>query len=201
MSNIDKIILSPTYAFTKVVDNLDYQDLAEAILDSPEILFQHNQDEDNSHTTGDRVFPHQNSNASLLKKCLIDFAKEALGKDFKIVDIWAVVLNNGQSTNYHRHSSNSHMFPQEYWSGVVYISAPSGSSRLCLYTQVCNTIENVEKIEPEQGLAVLFNSYVPHQTEKHQSDEPRICVSFNLELFSPNKTLVPDMAPWKNNFD
>ena len=198
---IEQIALTKTYAFTKVIEDLDYTDLANAILNSSDIFFQHSQDQDNAHTTGDKVFPHENASASLLKKSLIDFAKEAIGKDFKIVDIWAVVLNNGQSTNYHRHSSNSHMFPQEYWSGVVYISAPSGSSRLCLYTQVCNTIENVEKIEPKQGLAVLFNSYVPHQTEKHQNDEPRICVSFNLELFSPNKTLVPDMTPWRNAFD
>lgn len=193
---IEQISLTQTYAFTKIINNLDYDDLKEAILNSSRISFDFKEKSDNSHYTGETIFPHKNQTASKLKEAVVDFAKEALNKDLKIVDIWAVVLNNGQATSYHRHSSNTHMFPQEYWSGVIYISAPEGSSRLCLYTQVCNTIENCYQIEPQQGLAVLFNSYVPHQTEMHKNNEPRICVSFNLEPLSPNKTLVPDMTPY-----
>lgn len=199
--SIDKIILSPTYAFKKQISGVDYDDLRNAILKSPEIIFNYDPNMDNAHTTGDRIFPHENKSASQLKKEIILFAEEVLQKDYKIADIWAVCLEKGQATSYHRHSSNSHMFPQEYWSGVVYVSAPEDSARLCLYAQVCNTVEFVEKIQPQQGLAVLFNSYVPHQTERHQGSISRICVSFNLEPCLPNKNLVPDMTPWKNNFD
>lgn len=197
-SEISKINLSPIYCYTKKIKSVDFDSLKKSIIKSKEIIFEFDSKLDNAHTTGDRYFPHGDENAEKLKKEIIALAEESLGKQYKIVDIWAVKLEKGQATSYHKHSSNSHLFPQEYWSGVVYVNAPENSARLCLYAAACNSVEFVEKINPEQGLAVIFNSYVPHQTERHQSSEPRICISFNLEPLNPNLEVVPDMSAWRD---
>lgn len=200
-SAIQKIHLAPVYAYKKIINSIDFEDLKNAILNNPKTVAKEDKMAGNTHMTGDIDFPHQNPSGIKLKKEILNYAKEALDKDYRISELWAVALQPGQATGYHRHSSNTHMFPQEYWSGVIYISAPDGSANLCLHAEACNTMEFVERIEPQQGLCVLFNSYVAHQTERHEGTDLRICVGFNLEPISPNKRIIPDTSHWKNNFD
>jgi hypothetical protein len=142
----------------------------------------------------DYVLP-KTPETQMLKEEIELIANNVIG-ELKVVDMWCGVLEKGQSTPFHRHSSNGHLYPEEYWSGVVYLDPVNTDCRLCLYGEAMNAYNMVTKIEPAEGKIVFFNSFVPHMTERHTGDRPRVCVSFNLHPVNPNTSIYPDMSPW-----
>ena len=75
-------------------------------------------------------------------------------------------------------------------SGCFYLSVPEGSGKLTfrdprpgvLHGYVKGAVPNGYsdiRLAPERGLLVLFPCWMEHFVEPHESDEPRISISFN----------------------
>ena len=183
--------LNPLMAYQSFIEGLDYDNI------SLDMLNAHNSP---NHPKGDIGFARKGVDFlipdTILTRALIDAidkkAKEVIG-DVYISSIWCAVLEDGQSVPYHSHRSNAHLDPYEYWSGVIYINAGAGGCRLCLYSGDPNCNQHVTKIQPENGKIVFFNSFVFHQTERYYGENPRICVSFDLQPNNPNTTIYPEM--------
>ena len=91
---------------------------------------------------------------------------------------WSVVLNNGGFQKRHIH-------PEAKFSGVFYVRIPeittestSNSGDLRLFG--CSEIATLT-ITPSQGSAVIFPSYMPHETIPLVNTQPRICIAFNVQ--------------------
>ena len=184
--------LNPLMAYQSRIDDLDYEKIALDILNhriSPE--YDSKIDVVDSQTGVDFIVP-DTVYTRALKEAIKKKSREVLG-DVHLSSIWCAVLENGQSVPYHSHRSNSHLFPTEYWSGVIYIDIGYGGCRLCLYSGDSTGHQHVTKIQPENGKIVFFNSFVPHQTERYYGDKPRICVSFDLRPNNPTTNTYPDM--------
>jgi hypothetical protein len=195
MNNGGWIWLVPVRAHESFIKGLDYPKIAQQILESripPD--FPDAKEFVDVQSGVDYVLP-DTIECTVLKEEIERRANDVLGELY-LADIWCGILEKGQSTPYHRHSSNAHLYPEEYWSGVIYIDAVGPGCRLCLYADAMNAYNMVTKIEPETGKIVFFNSFVPHQTERHNEDRPRVCVSFNLYPKNPTTTIYPDMSPW-----
>lgn len=184
--------LNPLMAHQSFITDLDYFNISHNILHSrisPE--YSSEVDVVDSQTGVDCILPDTVFTRSL-KDAIEKRAQEILG-DVYLASIWCAVLEHGQSVPYHSHRSNAHLFPTEYWSGVIYIDAGTGGCRLCLYSGDSTGHQHVTKIQPENGKIVFFNSFVPHQTERYYGDKPRICVSFDLRPNNPTTNTYPDM--------
>ena len=88
---------------------------------------------------------------------------------------WAVVLGCGGYQKRHIH-------PEAIVSGVIYIKLPEETKdttliegNLILHTHQTKTI-----ITPEEGLVVVFPSYLAHETVPLKTDCERICIAFNF---------------------
>jgi len=97
---------------------------------------------------------------------------------------WAVVLEP-------QGFQNSHIHPESFVSGVYYVQIPqavrenrAGEGNLN-FGNLFPAVAEVEKIEkytvkPEEGLLVLFPSYLWHYTIPFAGREDRICILFNV---------------------
>jgi hypothetical protein len=185
------ITLMATHAHVCRIDDIDYETITSEVLQQ-ELVF--------SSGYGFRVYPDSDE-CQKLQDAIEVLANEVLPLPVTLTDIWAVATNKGESVGYHSHHSNTHMQPQEYWSGVIYTSSDDSSAELILHSFGYNRIESMTRIKPEIGKIVFFNSYVPHFTTMHQSDIPRVAVSFNLKPITPNVTEIPDMSVYRGNHE
>ena len=86
---------------------------------------------------------------------------------------WSVVLKKGGHQKRHIH-------PESIVSGVIYIKLPMESTDDSKKEgNLVFPSDNMKMITPKQGMAVLFPSYLPHETVPTNSDEERICIAFN----------------------
>ena len=176
-----------THAHVCQIDNIDYAKVSSEVLEQSLVF---------SSGYGFRVYP-DSSECRKLQSAIELLANEVLPLSVDLADIWAVATNKGESVSYHSHHSNTHMRPEDYWSGVIYTSSDDTSAELVLHSFGYNRVEAMTKIKPEIGKIVFFNSYVPHFTTMHQSDIPRVAVSFNLKPITPNVTEIPDMSVYR----
>ncbi len=144
----------------------------------------------------DGKFPANLPECSRLYSEIENAVTDIIGNKMVISNIWSLTLNKGESVSLHSHKSNAHMHPMEHYSVAYYPSAPSGSSKLIFQVSWCNTIENLISISPEPGMLVIFNSYIQHMTNRHDSSERRVVISANLSPESPNTTVVPDWSAY-----
>jgi len=83
-----------------------------------------------------------------------------------------------------------HLHDGTMLSGVFYLQAPEGSGRLTFrdprpgvlhspFKGAGVNAHNEIQLTPEAGLAVLFPNWLEHYVEPHDSDTPRIAISFN----------------------
>jgi uncharacterized protein (TIGR02466 family) len=112
-----------------------------------------------------------------------------LPNTFKI-DSWINFFTRNQSEHEHTHYGN-------FLSGCYYVNAPEGSAAFSfpdpvrerqmwrgLFTKYIET-ENFLNINsssyvPNRGQLLMFQSWMPHSVLKHNSDEPRISIAFNV---------------------
>jgi hypothetical protein len=134
-----------------------------------------------------------------LRREIENTANEALPLAVEIYETWIAIVEPGQSIAYHTHYKNTHIIPEQHWSGVVFANAGQGSSELILHGYGFNRVESFVSITPEVGRVVFFNSFVPHFTTINDSDTRRVSMSFNLrpvnantDLFPNNHALAPD---------
>ena len=124
---------------------------------------------------------------------LFSFAKNMIdsvdpdSKPFHLINMWTTIYPTGSFVPEHVHSNS-------YISGVFYSKAPEGCGDIVFHdpswvakTMLMHTNEprfpNVEtkySIKAEEGLMVLFPSWLPHRSLPNTSNEDRIIVSFNI---------------------
>lgn len=95
----------------------------------------------------------------------------------------------------------THVHPMATWSGVYYVDAGdaddpgsgllelSHPSTAAVMTFFPGLLPSERTVRPEDGLLVLFPSYVQHAVRRYTGRRPRICVPFNAHL-----QLVPRAA-------
>lgn len=193
--NIESLINLNIFT-TKLLD-IDNNFLSKNILDNlntpnvPGFLESHN------HTYHEDTILNESEELNKLITEIEIFAGDVTSRKYILESIWGLVLNKGQSVMMHTHKSNRHMRPEEYYSIAYYPQVPEGSADLIFSLNYCNIIEEVKRIKPEEGLLVMFNSYIPHMTSDHKSQIPRIVISANVAPENPNTEIVPDWSPYK----
>lgn len=118
---------------------------------------------------------------------VLDFLKLDY-EGFVITDSWANINPPGHSHMIHTH-------PNNYLSGVYYVKAPEGSGdiefldprqqALVLQPRVtAQTPQNAwkQRITPQEGQLLIFNSWFQHQVQENRSEDDRISISFNIML-------------------
>jgi hypothetical protein len=106
---------------------------------------------------------------------------------------WAHILQPGESTMYHTHGMGN--LPGLGLSWVYYASVPERSGDLIFICQL-NDDRSFQRVTPAVGKLAIFPASMPHMTEKHAGEGPRVSVSGNfflpiqttLELFSGQTT-------------
>ena len=81
-------------------------------------------------------------------------------------------------------STRLHDHPNCFASGVVYISVPTGSGSIVFSPTI--DIKNRDRFlapfPPKRGRYYVFPGYLYHYVTRHNSDEMRVSLSFNLNL-------------------
>lgn len=99
--------------------------------------------------------------------------------DLEFVDCWFNVNPPGTYNSLHIH-------PGSILSGVFWVSCPENCGRFIIKhpNEMLNFYLGPDKcsIDPQEGLLVLFPSYLPHLVEPNQGSEDRISISFNLYI-------------------
>lgn len=151
--------------------------------------------EDTTHTFyEDTSFPIDAPNCNKLSMEIVKAVSELSGRQMGLDAMWSLFLKHGSSVSSHSHRSNTHMYPNEYFSVAYYVSAPVGGARLIFNSIHSNLIEQTYAISPETGMLVIFNSYITHMTERHNSNEDRVVVSASLSPIEPNRKPIPDWS-------
>ena len=88
---------------------------------------------------------------------------------------WGVVLSNDGFQKKHIH-------PEAIISGVLYIklSHESMSTKKLGGNLLFPSIHGTLNITPEEGMAVIFPSYMAHETVPLETNDARMCIAFNF---------------------
>lgn len=108
------------------------------------------------------------------------------GLGMRMDNAWASIYGRGHFVPQHTH-------PLSHLSLVFYAAATPGTGHLVFdnparahfehfYPPELSWLQPRASVEPRAGLFVVFPSYLVHHTEPHQSDEPRIIYSANVQL-------------------
>lgn len=189
-------------AYSTIIDSVDnsliYEDIIRFQKDAKSSIGEKNTGVEGSYYASyeDSLFPKYSEECKKLVLAIKDSVCSILGVEMTMESIWALILRKGESVSAHSHKSNTHMFPNEYFSIAYYVRTPPGSARLFFEAPYCNTIENLVSVNPKDGTLLIFNSFVKHFTERHQIDEERVVVSANFRPVQPNLTPVPDWSAY-----
>jgi uncharacterized protein (TIGR02466 family) len=138
---------------------------------------------------------HNDTELATLMSCISGAAHKILrflnigATDIKVTGCWANVCSAGASHRMHSH-------PNNYLSGVYYVSAATGANTINFHdprsqagiirppiTQLTGQNTDQVVLEVTDGTLLLFPSYLMHSVDPNDSDELRISISFNL-MFS-----------------
>ena len=101
---------------------------------------------------------------------------DVTGKYAEIDNYWGHIHEKNMSTRLHDH-------PNCFASGVVYISVPKGSGSIVFSPTI--DIKNRDRFlapfPPKRGRYYVFPGYLYHYVTRHNSDEMRVSLSFNLK--------------------
>lgn len=98
------------------------------------------------------------------------------------MNFWANINQKGSTNAMHTHS-------KWHWSGVYYVQG-TGTGELAVYSQPYMNQQVTHglpfgqsfTIPAEDGLMVMFPSYLMHEVLANPSDNPRINIAFNVEI-------------------
>jgi len=195
--DIEKEYLPLVYAHQKETVNIKKKNL-----DAHDLNYISDTNGQTSFYTGsllekEEFIPLKNYLNSAIKLSLKE--KEKTDKfDLKWMDFWYTIYNTGTNVEEHFH-------PNCIISGVYYLKCPKNCGDIMFvdnnhnYKNYCVNISPLKtftyqknfKITPEEGMILLFPSWLPHKTELNQSSEDRIMFAFNL---------VPTKKDFKNVF-
>lgn len=120
-----------------------------------------------------------------LEKLIVQIVDEVTNRKYKIDEIWAIKLMPGQSVIAHSHYKNRHTHPGDYFSIAYYPYAPLDSADLIFSAHWCGYMHNTISVKPQDGLLIIFNSFITHMTARQMIESPRIVVSMNLGPIEP----------------
>lgn len=120
---------------------------------------------------------------------------------FDITGCWANINPKGGLNSAHTH-------PNNYLSGVYYVSLPEGSGQIAFadprpqaMTMMPTTkqwnkyVGNEIKLEIKEGRFVLFPAWLVHSVGVNRSDEHRISISYNIMFSNFSETMSAPL--WK----
>lgn len=115
----------------------------------------------------------------------------SVGPEALKVDSWINFFNPGQSEQQHNHYGN-------FISGVYYVSAPPGAGAYRFYdpavqktmwkgihlhgSQPGMTTQSSGQFIPQEGMMILFPSWLEHCVLANKSDQTRISLAFNINV-------------------
>lgn len=123
-----------------------------------------------------------------LNKAITDLGWNDPLNEFKVTEAWSIINSKNSSNSRHIHSNN-------YISAAYYIKAPKNCGDIIFYdprdAKVIrkpkgingNSLNaDVVNITPQEGLLVLFPSYLHHSVDENISGSERVVISFNLDI-------------------
>jgi len=145
----------------------------------------HSQDFDlNANNIKDYI----NSIGPYINETLIDMGWDLKNQKVKITSMWSIINRNDATNARHIHSNN-------YISAAYYVKAPENCGNIVFHDPRSEPVyfhprvenpnnlnTNIVSIKPEEGLLVLFPSYLHHSVDVNRSNEDRIVISFNINL-------------------
>ena len=127
-----------------------------------------------------------NSISLMINESLTDMGWDLKKNELKVTGMWTIINPPKASNSRHIHSNN-------FISAAYYLKAPEKCGNILFYdprsariirrpiTNFSNKLnEEVVNITPQEGLLVLFPSYLHHSVAKNNSDEERIVISYNI---------------------
>jgi len=110
----------------------------------------------------------------------------------KIQSVWTIINKKGAFNERHNHGNSD-------LSAAYYVQAPLNCGDIVFYDPRPAPVYNhpksknsnilnatVNSLKPQEGLLVLFPSYLEHSVKPNLSNESRIVISFNVNLVKKN---------------
>jgi len=144
----------------------------------------------------DQLYPFGQPEAMKLLQEITKQVNFFTNSDMVIDSVWSIAIEQNESVLFHSHKVNTQLYPEEYYSVSYYVSAPENSADLIFETTHCNTIERATSVKTETGMLLIFNSFIPHMTNRQYSKEKRVVVSANYSPRHPNQKLSADWSDY-----
>ena len=125
-----------------------------------------------------------------INKTFNDMSWDLENQIVKITNIWTIVNEKGAFNERHQHGNSD-------LSAAYYVKAPKDCGEIVFYdprpapvyshprAKTPNILNaTINSVSPEEGLLVLFPSYLEHSVNPNQSEDQRIVISFNVRLDS-----------------
>jgi hypothetical protein len=131
----------------------------------------------------------QDNNIELLKKNILENHNKFLNKvNFPMpenlyIQCWANVLRKGEQIKPHIHGVK----PYTYLGGHICVQCENTNTNYINPMNQTNEPE-IYSSKNEVGKITLFQNFLPHFTDTHTSDNERITIAFDLEIFKDNIT-------------
>lgn len=123
-----------------------------------------------------------------INSTLNDMDWDLNNQSVKINNLWAIINEHGAWNQKHHHSNND-------LSAAYYVCANEGCGDIVFYDPRPGPVfrhpiarspnilnASVNSIKPEEGMLVLFPSYLEHSVNPNLSDKKRVVISFNIKL-------------------
>ena len=144
----------------------------------------------------DMSFPSAGPESEKLKEEIAKRVDAVAGKPMVCREIWMYTMSKFMTMPQHNHKTNYQLHPEEYYSIAYYAYAPTDGANLHFVANYANTMESRIMVKAETGKLIIFNSFLDHYTDRHLSDEQRMCISGNYKPETPDKTMVPDWSTY-----
>ena len=143
---------------------------------------------DNFDLKKEEVIFFINSISKNLNQTFQDMGWDTANNEIKITNMWSII-------NYKNSFNARHIHPNNYISAAYYVKAPKNSGNIVFYDPRSENVirtpiisktnklnSNVFSVEVQEGLLVLFPSYLHHSVDINKSEKERIVISFNIDL-------------------
>jgi uncharacterized protein (TIGR02466 family) len=117
-----------------------------------------------------------------------DMNWDLTSQSIKITNMWSIINKEGAFNQKHHHSNSD-------ISAAYYVSAYDGCGDIVFYdprparvyknpiAKIPNKLNaTINSVRPENGLLVLFPSYLEHSVNPNLSNKKRVVISFNISL-------------------
>ena len=129
-----------------------------------------------------------NSIGPAINECLLDMGWDLQTQEVKVTSMWSIINKSDATNARHVHGNN-------FISAAYYVKAPENCGNIVFHdprseptfyhpkiAKPNNLNTNIVTIKPEEGLLVLFPSYLHHSVDVNRSNDERIVISFNIKL-------------------